>query len=216
MRILSLRAVLIDSWLAALFLVAFVALLSSCSQVKDVLGGARIPTKTEVVRVSNNDGDLSTEVVAGDAPRASMKLWRDGDVATIRNNTTANIDVSGFDPDREVIVTEVSSAGDELTLRVAKKNNVTVRFTSKCQVYTIGNTDVLPPIEIARGLDPQQVVITPLCDGVDSVIGYEIRYGAVESGCRNAAKKGLEKYRLCDERRVKRVSGPCKYFGVGC
>lgn len=216
MRSLRLLAVRMNSSLATLYLVVVVALLSSCSQVKDVLGGTRNPTKTEVVRVSNTDGDLSTEVVAGDSPRASLRLWREGDVATIRNNTAANIDVSGFDPEREVIVTEVASAGDALTLRVAKKNDVTVRFTSKCQVYTIGNTNVLPPIEIAKGLDPQQVIITPLCDGVDSVIGYEIRYGAAESGCRNAAKKGLEKFRRCDERRGGHGSGPCKYFGVGC
>ena len=190
--------------------------LTSCSQVKDALRDIKQPEKTEIVKVTNVEGDISTEVVAGRAPQASIRLWREGDVAKIRNNTEANVDVSGFDPESEVIVTEVMDGGNELVLRVAKKSNVKVRLSTKCQVYTIGNTDVLPPIEIAKGLDPQQVVITPLCDGVDSVIGYEIRYGSVDAGCRNAAKKGLERYRLCDERRAKRVSGPCKYFGVGC
>ncbi|MBU3679745.1 MAG: hypothetical protein FGM32_09095 [Candidatus Kapabacteria bacterium] len=194
---------------------------SGCTQIKGMLRDAKKPEKTEVVKVTNIEGDISTEVVAGGAPQASMRLWREGDVAKIRNNTEANVDVSGFDPTSEVIVTEVVDGGNELVLRVAKKSNVKVRLSSKCQVYTIGNTDVLPPIEIAKGLDPQQVIITPLCDGVNSVIGYEIRYGAVDAGCRNAAKKGLERYRLCDERRSKPphsppIHGPCKYFGVGC
>lgn len=197
-------------------LVCMAMFTTGCTQVKNLIRDAKKPEKTEVVKVTNVEGDISTEVVAGRAPQASMRLWREGDVAKIRNNSEANVDVSGFDPESEVIVTEVLDGGNELVLRVAKKSNVKVRLSTKCQVYTIGNTDVLPPIEIAKGLDPQQVIITPLCDGVDSVIGYEIRYGSAEAGCRNAAKKGLERYRLCDERRTVRVSGPCKYFGVGC
>jgi hypothetical protein len=195
--------------LAAMFIV-----LAGCSQVKDMLKKDRKPSSDDIVQVRNTEGDLSTSAVAGYAPTA--RLWSEGDEVRIVNGSATNIDLTGFDEDREVIITEVNPGRNEVVMRVARKKTAEIRFTSKCQVFTIGNTDVLPPIEIDDGLQPQQVIITPLCDGVKSVIGYEIRYGSSESGCGSAARNGIKKFKLCSERRGGPVSNPCRYFGVGC
>jgi hypothetical protein len=180
------------------------------------------PRAGEIVQVSNQDGELATSALAGLQPNSDSRLWSEGDIVRVANGRAINIDLSGFNPDREVIVTEVGSNGSELLLRVAKKSTAKIIFTSKCQVFTIGNTDVLPPIEIAKGLALQQVIITPLCDGVNSVIGYEIRYGSAEAGCRSNARNGIRKFKLCTERLPPGGGGggrkpdPCRYFGVGC
>jgi hypothetical protein len=207
--------VLRSGFVTVVAIAATVMGLVGCSQFKDLVKKEqRQPDNEEVVQVRNMDGDLSTSAVAGYAP--TMKLWSDGDEARIVNGSATNIDLSGFDADKEVIITEVDPGRNEVVMRVARKKTAEIRFTSKCQVFTIGNTDVLPPIEIADGLQPQQVVVTPLCDGVNSVIGYEIRYGSTEAGCRSAARNGMKKFKLCSERRRVPISNPCRYFGVGC
>jgi hypothetical protein len=189
-------------------------MLIGCSQVKKMVRKDPTPALDDIVRLRNNNGDLSTTAVAGYEP--TMKLWSEGDEARIVNGSATNIDLSGFDNSRELIITEVNPGRNEVVIKVARKKNAAIRFTSKCQVFTIGNTDKLPPIEITDGLQPQQVIVTPLCDGVNSVIGYEIRYGSTESGCSNAARNGIKKFNRCSERTP---IPPCKtmqYFGVEC
>jgi hypothetical protein len=193
-----------------------VSLLAGCSLFNKALGSGSNSIEPGIVRVCNTNGDFTTqEVIAGESRVSSLRLGGVGDQIRILNNKSVNIDVTDFDSKHNVIVTEVSSSNDEIIMRVERKST-RVKFTTKCQVYTIGNTDVLPPIEVEQGLDIQQIIITPLCDGVNSIIGYEIRYGSTEAGCRGQARQGQEKYRRCREKKRGGPSNPCRYFGVGC
>lgn len=73
---------------------------------------------------------------------------------------------------------------DEITIKVVDKQDSKVLLSKMCQTIERMNTDKIPEVEIADNLPPQQVVITPIVDEVCFVIGYQIRYGTLERGCR--------------------------------
>ncbi len=73
-------------------------------------------------------------------------------------------------------------------LSVVKKEEIRkVVLKDKCQIERIPPGE-LPLIEIANGMAKEQIIITPLFNNKKDCefLGYEIRYGSQEKGCRSA------------------------------
>ena len=75
-------------------------------------------------------------------------------------------------------------------------------LTHKCQVVDRvgGGATSFPKIEVADGLSPEQVVVTPMCDEKNRLAGYSIRYGSEERGCQIQAQAALKSFHRCDEK----------------
>jgi hypothetical protein len=197
--------------------VIFAGVTIGCTALRPQIGKPIWEDGPQFVEIRNQGGRLASSRTGAFAGKRGSRLGYDGDVVHLRNGDVLDIDMSLYDPKRDVIVTEVDAAGSEVTMTLRNRRSVSITFTHKCQVFTIGNTSALPPIEFAKGLPIEQVVITPLCDRVNSIIGYEVRYGSSSSGCAKEAREGLDKYDLCkDLPVVHQISDPCRYFGVGC
>ncbi len=111
---------------------------------------------------------------------------------------------------------------DNIVLTVVPKDEPVV-LKKKCDKFVRTNLfdlKQLPPIILLNNLSPEQIVITPLCDAVGVVFGYEFRYGTVESGCKAEAKEGLASFRKCKEnvnvqkRRKTDLNDPRYYLGL--
>ncbi len=84
-------------------------------------------------------------------------------------------------------------------LKVVDKIESKVKLSKMCQTVERMNIDYIPEIEIAPELSPQQVVISPIVDNNCEVIGYQIRYGTIERGCRKnpRAAEIFDKFNRC-------------------
>lgn len=120
-----------------------------------------------------------------------------GDEITLKMGEQVSTVIADIDPETEVVETVIDDDQGTICLRVASAKKNVVRLEKKCQTIERIGTGPLPSVELADGLHPEQIVITPLCDGAESVVGYSIRYGSEERGCRSEARAALRAFERC-------------------
>lgn len=187
----------------AMLVVAFATLLQSCIHIHRPPLDRSSSESDAVTSTAPRDTTYTAQMgnvsaVAGPVePIAVKRLSRIGDKVSIGDNDEVRLSFQGFDPKKCVLVTEYDPVLQQTTIIVVDRSSFIVTFKEKCQVIRVGNVSTLPRVVIANSLDAEQIVITPLCDGQKTIVGYEYRYGSQESGCRSQAKAGIAEWQRC-------------------
>lgn len=150
----------------------------------------------DTIFVANAQGEM---VNAVPEPKKAKQLVFDkvGESCTFRPGETIEVISDGVDFSQYTFDIETSEENEDITLTLVDKDITKVILTSKCQTIIRTGIEVVPKVEVAPGLKPEQIVCTPLFDDDCQKIGYEIRYGSEERGCRKEAKPNLVKFRDC-------------------
>lgn len=183
------------------------------------------PTVTEIIydtiTVTNKDGNVSTAVAGAATKRVTFT--RIGQSFSFKNGETVEIVFDGIDFAKATFDIETDLETQNVIMRLVDKDFSKVVLKSKCQIIKRMGNLLIPRIEVASGLKPEQVVITPLFDDNCIVSGYEIRYGSEERGCKVAAKQTLSDFYDCTKSQNKKPTSssksPCGYLrklGLPC
>ncbi|MFP4527156.1 MAG: hypothetical protein ACLFQX_01285 [Candidatus Kapaibacterium sp.] len=165
-----------------------------------------------------SSGEYGNAALKG-APRI-IRLEPGGKKIGIKNGEIIDIQIPNIDISKYTLKKEEPAERDSVYISLVETENIYIKLMNKCDVQTIHNIDFIPPITVADGLNPEQIVITPLFDEYCHKTGYQIRYGSSERGCRKEASKVLKAFNECVGKRKTNQSEPeClsyKMFGIPC
>ena len=175
----------------------------------------------DTIRIYNNNGEIR-DALTGDKPSRQLIFTNIGQTYTFKSGDLVEIISDGVDFSKTTFDIETNEETNDIKLRLVDKDYSKVYLDSKCQTIRRTGIDYIPKIEVAKELKPEQIVVTPIFDDDCNKIGYQIRYGSVERGCKKEAKDVLEKFNECtkiinppkpkilDKCRLKRKLGiPC-------
>lgn len=150
---------------------------------------------TDTVFITNATGEIVNEP----APKKAKQLVFEnvGESCIFKPGETIEVISDGVDFSQYTFDIETSEENQDIKLTLVDKEATKVILTTKCQTIIRTGIEVVPKVEVAPGLKPEQIVCTPLFDDECQKIGYEIRYGSEERGCRKEAKPNLVKFRDC-------------------
>lgn len=183
-------------------------LLSSCNSVDRVLHPNNyIPRDTplekeyihDTIRISNDQGKLINSNIAGFTPTKQLVFTSIGQTFNIKPGQSFEIVAENIDFSNTTFDIETNEATGEIKLKLVDKDFSKVKLEYKCQTILRTGIDFVPKIELADGLDPEQIVVTPVFDDNCKRIGFQIRYGSEERGCRKEAQEILDKFRNCSK-----------------
>ncbi len=149
----------------------------------------------DTVFVVNASGELATTPEV--KPAKKLVFEEPGQSCTFKPGETVEIISDGVDFSKYTFDIETNEQSEDVTLTLVDKDMTKVILTSKCQTIIRTGIEVVPKVEAAPGLKPEQIIVTPLFDDDCRKIGFEIRYGSEERGCRKEAKPNLVKFRDC-------------------
>lgn len=72
-----------------------------------------------------------------------------------------------------------------------------IELNQKCEVFEFRGLTEIPRIKLAKDLNPEQIIITPMFDNDCHQFGFQIRYGSVGRGCGRVARKILNRFNKC-------------------
>ncbi len=126
-----------------------------------------------------------TEATKGEVVNAHRVIdFSISDEATFTIGEVVTINFDGIDFENYFIDFVQNDDNNKITLKLVNKKNGVILFQEKCQNFQRFDLEI-PKIEVADGLSPQQVVMTPLFDDHCQQIGWDVRYGSIESGCKS-------------------------------
>ncbi len=136
------------------------------------------------------------------SPTRTESLSKVGDIVEIKYGEALLLVLDSLNPAEMTIESVIDEATKSVTLRVVDKTKDVVILTHKCQTIDRvgGGATEFPRIQLAEGLQPEQVVVTPMCDEKNRMAGYSIRYGSEERGCQIQAQAGLRSFHRCGEK----------------
>lgn len=137
----------------------------------------------------NQDGILDTlpSAIAGEVVQKAI-LEKIGDKVEFPVGQPFKLIIQGINPDEMDLNYTFDENKQMGYLSVVKKEEIRkIKLYEKCQVIKVppGN---LPLIEIDGSIAKEQVIITPIFNNKKDCefLGYEIRYGSQERGCRSS------------------------------
>ncbi|MCX6139249.1 MAG: hypothetical protein NTX15_00180 [Candidatus Kapabacteria bacterium] len=135
-------------------------------------------------------------------PVRTESLTNVGDEIVMKYGESVFIVLDSLNPAAVTIESRIDETTKTVTLRVVDKTKDVVLLTHKCQTVgrVGGGATSFPRVELADGLSPEQVVVTPMCDEKNRLAGYSIRYGSEERGCQIQAQAGLRSFHRCNEK----------------
>lgn len=145
------------------------------------------------------------EVKAGERV---VRLEQPGDEVELKMGERVGMIIADIDPRNEIVETIIDDERGTIKLCVKDARQNVVTLTKKCQTIERVGTGPLPSIELQEGLHPEQVVITPMCDESQQVVGYSIRYGSEERGCKSEARAALRAFARCHDSQPSRKKSP--------
>jgi hypothetical protein len=177
----------------------------------------------DTVVVSNDNGEMKESTLSGMKPSKQLIFSRIGQSYTFKPGETIEVVSAGADFSNSTFDIETNEDTKEITLKLVDKNNSKVLLESKCQTILRTGIDFVPQIEVAKGLSPEQIVVTPIFDDNCNSIGYQIRYGSTERGCTKEAKDILSRFQDCAKNKpiknYRKISDDCRLkrkLGIPC
>ena len=204
---------------------AITLLVAGCSHLR--LGGSLTKSasstavKHDTVYMQVTTG--SFEETKAEPAATSVVLRGPGASATFRIGEPIALVFEDVDMQEHTVETLLDDETGLVTMRVLSRHDGVVTITKMCQRFIYSSLSDLPKVSIDTTLDPQQIIITPLCNVEGNIYAYELRYGATERGCGRNAKMGLEQFRRCSDSpvRTRKIVAPPttrrtpkKYFGL--
>ena len=151
--------------------------------------------------VSNDTGELGGDI-PGVEPKKLIHFTNIGQEYTLKNGEEFKLSYSNSINFAYTTFDVIANDDNSITIKLVDKDTSRVFLKSKCQIIKRQGIDFIPKIEIAKGLDPEQVIITPIFDDNCVKLGYEVRYGSIEKikgvagGCREG-KKVYNNFKNC-------------------
>ncbi len=150
----------------------------------------------DTIVITNTVYGIREYASAGPRPTKQLTFNRIGQSYTFAEGESIQIVLDGVDMNNSTFDVQKDPVTDAVTITLVDKYNSKVVLQEKCQTIVRGG-DVMPPIEVASGMDPEQIIITPIFDDECKQTGYQIRYGSEERGCKQQAKEVLSNYHKC-------------------
>jgi len=166
-------------------------LLFSCSS----LDNNRI-TGTAGITVDDN-GAVAGYSDPENQSTTSFVFTGSGQQFVFKKGQKVNISVDNVDFSKVTFVIATDEENNTVKMQTVNVSDAIVYFEKKCQVFTWHEPNYLPKIEVADSVENQQIVLTPMFNDDCEKIGYQIRYGSTERGCREEAKEVLRKFNKC-------------------
>ncbi len=188
-----------------LFIIILISL-NSCKTVDMILnsdnyikrdGVKEVEIRYDTVIVTNNEGSLTSGVVAGINPKRKIIFDKIGQSYTFVSGETIELITDGVDFGKSAFDVITNGNSNDITIKLIDIEMDKVKLTSKCETIERNGIDFIPKIEVAEGLDPEQIVITPLFDNNCVRTGYQVRYGSSERGCKKEAADVLDRFKKC-------------------
>lgn len=157
-----------------------------------------LPAVSDTIRVMNADGEFAKSPIK---PKSAQRytLRNIGDYCIIKDKEFVEIVLDDIDFTKVSLDIRKNYETNEIKISIVPTTNE-VFLETKCQtIVRSGSYDFLPPISVKKGLNPEQVIVTPVVDDTTNcnIIGYEIRYGSEERGCKRQAKANLINFEKC-------------------
>lgn len=177
----------------------------------------------DTVWISNVEGEIKEPTTAGLRPSKRLIFSSIGQSYTFQPGETIEVISQGTDFSNSTFDIETNEDTKDIKLTLVDKINSKVVLESKCQTVMRTGIDYVPKIEVSKGLSPEQIVVTPVFDNYCNPIGYQIRYGSTERGCRKEAKDILNRFQDCSKNKpannIKTISDDCRLkskLGIPC
>jgi|GEM_PF-1256530 len=138
-----------------------------------------------------------TEFVPGARPTREIRFTYEGQAVAVRSGETVRLIYEGVDVATARLEGEFTDTG-AVVLRLVHRSKP-VRLTYKCQTVRVFQRTI-PDIETDPTITThpaEQIIITPIYSKDCQHVGYEIRYGSTERGCKREAKEVLDRFRRC-------------------
>lgn len=196
-----------------IFVISFAVLVTSCDVFDHLINRDRWikrdgPIETvlipEPITVSNDSGDLGGDV-KGIEPKKLVTFTDIGQEYTIKNGEELKLTYSENINFAYTTFDVTENDDNSITINLVDKDTSRIFIKNKCQIIRRNGIDIIPKIEVAKDLDPEQVIITPIFDDNCIKLGYVVRYGSIETvkgkngtagGCREG-KKVYNNYKNC-------------------
>jgi len=162
-----------------------------------------IQLSEDTVAVVATGGGLSyAQSSKSKTPTRVESLSKVGDEVEVKYGEALLLVLDSLNPGQMTIESIIDESTKTVTLRVVDKSADVVVLTHKCQtIDRVGGGAIeFPRIQLAEGLTPEQVVVTPMCDDKNRMAGYSIRYGSEERGCSIQAQAGLRSFHRCGDK----------------
>lgn len=155
----------------------------------------------DTITIYNDQGEI-TSVLKGVPVNKKLVFTSVGESYTFKSGEAIEVIMDGIDFSVASFDIITDDNTEDITLKLVDKAFTKVKLESKCQTIVRTGIDYVPKIEIAQGLKPEQIVVTPIFDDSCYTIGYQIRYGSTERGCRKEAKEVLTRFKKCVEGKI--------------
>lgn len=140
--------------------------------------------------------DFGEEAIAGIEQVRDIIFTDYGQIETYELGEAIRVLFDSLDEDEVDLISKVDLDNGIVAMKTVRLDNKEVIYLeTKCQLYNIG-LGPIPEIMTSEELANEQIVITPRTNENCEIIGFEIRAGSVESGCRNGLRN-LNKYKKC-------------------
>jgi hypothetical protein len=165
----------------------------------------------DTIKVAMNN-DMLEEVYTGARVTKTIVFTDEGQSTTFKEGEPVELIFDGLDMSKYSLDIKHNRSTGEITFSVVDNEDTKVILTEKCEVVERRNTSYLPMIEVAEDLNPEQIIITPIFDNDCNQLGYQIRYGSEERGCRKVALPVLKRFSDCANKfdRKKRINSKKK------
>jgi hypothetical protein len=139
----------------------------------------------------------------GERKRKTIVFTGSGQSATFHKNDVIELITDGIDFSRTTFKVKYSNSDGSVIISTVDIENDEILFSSKCQTFEWYDPYNVPPLKVSAGLKPEQIVVTPLFDDNCNRVGFQIRYGSIESGCRKEGIKELTRFNKCTGKYIK-------------
>jgi len=159
----------------------------------------------DTIYIGNDEGG----VIAGERNLAEKQVTFNqiGQEYKIKQGEVIRLVLNNIDTDKSTFDMITDDATGEVTLKLIDKNDHRVILTQKCETVTRYNADFIPRVEFDGKL-VEQVVTTPIMNDECEVIGFQIRFGARERGCRDESTNQIyKKFIDCTKNKKQKDNG---------
>lgn len=196
-----------------LFLISMLFILNSCKSVDMFVHPENYISRDtprekeyiyDTIRISNYSGEIR-EAITGAKPNKQLIFSNIGQTYTFKSGESIEIISDGVDFSNTTFDIETNEETKEVKMKLVDKDFSKVYLDSKCQTIIRTGIEYVPKIEVAKGLDPEQIVVTPIFDNDCNRIGFQIRYGSTDRGCRKEASEVLARFKDCTKNTSKNI-----------
>lgn len=181
-----------------------------------------------IITISNDTGELVGDS-KGVESKKLLTFTNIGQEYTLKNGEEFRLTYSEDINFAYTTFDVVSHEDNSITIKLVDRDTSKVYLKDKCQIIKRQGIDFIPKIEVAKNLNPEQIIITPIFDDNCVKLGYEVRYGSIEivkgkngsaGGCKEG-RKVYNNYKNCLENKT--VTPPlkgdcslCRKLGLPC